>query len=230
MKMKSIGESFRNFRQTMKGLTLEERVDHIWAYYKLELLLIVLIPIVIYALIAWLCATPIETVFSGNITNCNITEEGYRYLTDEYLQTLGVTSEENKVDLTLSNTAGTMAAAVNDSGVDEGVRVAAMVAAGSLDFIIADSVGVEYYAIQGAFETVDTVLTQEQLAPFADKIYYHTDTESGETFPVAIDISDLPFVDDCMEDGKKIFLGFTIQAPHARLLTHFFEYLQSWQK
>lgn len=230
MKMKSVKESFRNFRQTMKGLSLEERIDHIWAYYKLELLLILLIPIVLYGLISWLCATPITTVFSGNLTNANITQAGYSYLTDGYLQQLGGNSEREKADLMLSDTAGTQIASANATGVDEGVRVAAMVAAGTLDYIMTDRVGLEYYATQGAFENIESVLTQEQLAPYADKLYFHTDAESGETIPVAINISDLPFAVDCLDLEKEIYLGFPIQAPHAQRLTQFFEYLLSWEK
>ena len=228
MKLKSVKESFRSFRESMKGMTLEERIDHIWAYYKWELLIIVLIPIVIFALISWLCATPIQTAFGGNLTNSQITQSGYDYLTVGYLQTLGLDSGGNRVTLGTATTAGTDAVSVNATGVDGGVRVAVMVADGSLDYIIADSVALEFYTMQGAYENIETVLTAEQLAPFADKLYYQTDEESGQRIPIAIDISELPFADDCLEDGKTLYLGFPIHAPHPEQQAGFFDYLLAW--
>lgn len=228
MKLKSLGQSCRSFVKTMKGMSFEERIDHIWAYYKFELLLIVIIPIMLIGAVAWLTNESVETAFSGNLTNCQITESGYRYLTEEYEQVLGLDTEKSCVSLGTATTAGTQADSVNATGVDGGVRVAVMVADGSLDYIISDSVGLEFYALQGTYENIETVLTAEQLAPFADKIYYYTDEETGEKTPVAIDISDLPFVKDCMEDGKKLYFGFPIHAPHAEQQAEFFDYLLAW--
>ncbi len=230
MKLKSIKESFRNFRNTMKDMTFEEKLDHIWTYYKWELLIILLSAIAILGLVSWLCSTPIQTAFSGNLSNCQITEHGYRYLTEDYLQTLGFDAEENRISLGMITTAGTDALSVNATGVDSGVRVVAMVADGSLDYIFADSVAIEFYALQGAYQNIESVLTAEQLAPFADKLYYYTDEESGLRVPIAIDISDIPFAEECMEDGKSIYLGFPIHAPHAEQLAEFFDYLLAWGK
>ena len=230
MKMKSLKESFANFRRTMKGMSWEECIDHIWAYYKWEMLLILVIALVVYGLISWIFSTPVQTVFSGNITNCQITDRGYQYLTEDYLQTLNVETDESRITLGFTNTAGLNMDTANPAGMDGGVRVAVMVADGSLDYIISDTVGLEFYAIQGSYENIQNVLTQEQLSQFSDKLYYHTDEESGESIPIAIDISDLAFADDCMEDGKKIYLGFPIHAPHPALLTEFFEYILAWQQ
>lgn len=228
MGLKSVKDSFRNVRNSMKGMTFEERVDHIWTYYKWEMLGIVMIGFLIFALVSWLCSTPVETVFEGNLSNCQITNDGYRYLTGDYLNTLGLDADENRAVLGMTTTAGTDAVSVNATGIDGGVRVAVMVADGSLDYIIADSVAIEFYALQGTYQNIESVLTEEQLAPFADKLYYYTDTESGQRVPIAIDISDIAFADECMEDGEAIYLGFPIHAPHPEQQAGFFDYLLAW--
>ena len=120
MKFKAWGASFRSFRQRMKAMSMEERIDYIWTYYKWEIALFLLGAFVLYGVISALCATPIETKLSGNITNCSLTDVGYHYLTQGYLQELELDVQTHKVDLGLTSTAGTQITQVNPTGVDAG--------------------------------------------------------------------------------------------------------------
>ena len=117
-----------------------------------------------------------------------------------------------------------------DYGDTTGAEIMTLVgdiAAQSLDYIIMDELSMEYLSRGGWFGDVTAELTPGQLEIFADKLYT-VQTEEGEIKPVAIDITDLPFVRDCALKVKKVYLVLPGNTKRAEKTDEFVDWLLAW--
>ena len=73
----------------MRPMTLAQKADHLWTYYKEYLLVLALAVIFLGAGFTMIKAQTQETLVSGMMVNISISQEGYDYLSVDYLEKLG---------------------------------------------------------------------------------------------------------------------------------------------
>ena len=221
---------FRRFRRNMEGLSMEQKIDHIWAYYRGTVLLMILIPVAVVLLLVSVFRDKPEVAFAGNFSNAILNEDGQSYLINNWLQLLDLEPGTAAIKLDHSATMGKDMGTNGGFEVDAGLQVAVSVAANELDYIVCDSVAMEFYAVQGAFLPLDEVLSEEQMAQYADQIYYYTDAEDGQTAAAALNMTDHPFFKDCVTAEGDIYLCFANkEEPLTQRLLLFLQHLDAWE-
>ena len=205
--------NFQKLRRELASMSFEDKIDHIWTYYKINLF-----------------RKEPDMLLYGNFCNVAVTEDGQRYLTADYLQALGVSTEEYIAEIELSSTAGMGMSSANSQGVDGGITVVAEVAANMLDYIVCDEIAVEFLSAQQSFLPLDQVLTPEQLDAYAPRIYTYTDEEFGDRYSFALDVTDLPFFrDNAGVTGKCYFAFANKKNADPLALQELLSYLENWK-
>lgn len=214
-------------KKNLKGLTFEQKVEHILSYYWGTILLIILIPTFLVLILVSVFKNNPEVVFGGNCTNVTLTDEGQSYLINDWNALLDM--EPGTLGLTLKFT--TTVGLDSYYEVDGGIRVVAEIAADSLDYIFCDQVGMDYFAAQRAFLPLDTALDGQTLSAWSDKLYYFFDEEDGISYAAGIDVSEMPFVRDCIpEEGPVYFFFANREEPEVERLQLFFSFLNNWDQ
>lgn len=218
---------YRSLKETLAKMTWKQRIEHIWSYYKWGILIAAMIIFVLVGVVSSMLAGQVETLFSGYLVNMYPTEDGQQYLTVQYRDSLGGAAGEQTVLLTAATGISMEEMAASTVGVDTGVQVSAMMGAGSLDYIIMDQEGLDYFIGQNAFLPVTEVLTHDQLEDRQSALVYH-ENESGKSLPLALEITDLPFAINALQHEGPIYIAFPASSARTSTASGFFDYLLEW--
>ena len=214
----------RSLRENLKGMTFEQKIDHIFSYYWGTILLIILVPAALVILFGNLLKPQPDLIFSGDCTNVILGETGQSYVINDWNLLLDMEPGELLLNLSHTETAGLEA-----KDVDGGFQVLASIAADGLDYIFCDSAAMDFYAVQRAFLPVDQVLDTETLSQWSDRIYTYTDDEDGTTYSAAVDVSEMAFVRDCISAEGPVYLIFANKnEADTELLRLFWSHLEAW--
>ncbi len=217
--------AFQRFCKNMKSLTFEQKIDHILRYYWGTIILVILIPVAFGIILSSMLKEKPELVFSGNCCNVTLNAEGQSYVINDWNTRLNMEPGKLLLNLDFTETAG-----LSGLDVDEGLQVVAAVAANNLDYILCDSVAMEYLGVQQAFLPVDQVFSEETLSTWSDRIYYYTDEEDGTTYAVGLDVSQMPFFHDCVPENAPVYFIFANKEnADTQLLQLFWSHLEAWE-
>ena len=206
-------------------MTWRERIDYIWTYYNVHIIITVSVVALVIAFLSAVLAPKKQVVFGGTTVNVTLSEEGKQYLTQQLFAPMGGTDPAKQEIFCQESTLGQTG--YGDTTGAEIMTVVGDIAAQSLDYIIMDELSMEYLSRGGWFGDVTAELTPGQLEIFADKLYT-VQTEEGEIKPVAIDITDLPFVRDCAIKAKKVYLVLPGNTERAEKTDEFVDWLLAW--
>lgn len=216
---------FRRLRKNLEGMTLEQKIDHIFRYYWGTILLAILIPVALGILLSPLFKDTPDLIFSGNCCNVTLDDEGLSYIINDWASVLNMEPGTLQLNMDYSDTAGT-----SSLEIDRGVQVLSSVAANELDYILCDAVAMEYFAVQQAFLPLDRVLDGETFSQWSDRIYTYTDPEDGTTYSAGLDVTDVPFFRDSVpEDGRVYFIFANKEGFDPQLLNLFLTHLTAWE-
>lgn len=133
--------------------------------------------------------------------NANYDDNTYEQLQTEYLNMLGLDSEDYTVDLELaSQTPGVM---LDEYDLAASEKIASAVSSKVLDLLIADAANFDHYAKSGACEELNMVLDMGELEQYKDKIYY-------------IDLAELDS-DREVTDAEEMFQTSDVDAEQAKM-------------
>ena len=215
---------FRRLRKNLEGMTLEQKIDHIFRYYWGTILLGILIPVALVILLIPLCKDKPDLIFSGNCCNVTLNDEGLSYVINDWSALLNMEPGTLELNMDYSDTAGTASLEI-----DRGVQVLSSVAANELDYILCDAVAMEYFAVQQAFLPLDRVLDGETYSQWSDRIYTYTDPEDGTTYSAGLDVTDVPFFRDSVPEEGSVYLIFANKEGYdPQLLSLFLTHLTAW--
>ena len=215
----------QRFRKNMKGLTFEQKIDHIFTYYWGTLLVMIIVPVVLGLILYNIFKPNPDLVFSGICCNVTLDGEGQSYLINDWNDRLNMEPGTLELNLSYATTAGTSAL-----DVDGGVRVVAAIAANSLDYVFCDEVAMEFLTVQQGYLPVDQILDEETLSQYSDLIYYSDADEEGTVYAAGIDVSEMPFFRDRVpEDGPIYFFFANKEGADLELLRQFWSHLEAWE-
>ena len=217
----------QRLKNDMKDMTFKEKVAHLWEYYKWFAIVGVLLIIATVSVIVSVIQNSRELVYGGAIVNLSVTEEGKTYLKEGWFEALEGDSKKQKIALDdiyipdMENATFMESASANVS------KITAMISAGYIDYVLADAYAIHYLGSAGSFQPLDIVLSQEQLAQFEGKLVTYEDEE--QTYLVAIDISEIPFVKENIQSADKVYIAFPGNTGRTERNVAFLEYLLSWK-
>lgn len=215
---------FKTLKKNLEGMTFGEKVDHIWTYYK-EIFFVMAIAGLLLFVFAWtLFAPKKEVVFGGALCNVSMKQSCYYYLTEEYHERIGAGNRE-KVDVaSLVFTQPTLVSEV-DNSYKQSMSLISMVEAKTVDYMMLDQYAMEYYIPYELYIDLREIFTSEELESWGDKVI-KAQPEGGEAYPIAIDITELPFIQEA--SGKQIFIAFAANTERPDLCRDVWEYILAW--
>ena len=170
----------------IRSLSNKDKIQYIWDYYRFHILgTIAGVALVVFLIHHFI--TYRDPLLNVIMINCNdpygVDESGFDEFLDEYDY-----DDENYVSLTATlqfADGATYADAYNEYQV-----LTTMVAAGDQDLFFGTGDVFLSYARDGALVDLSTVLSEELLEKYEDKLIYSTDNGKVASYPCAIEITD----------------------------------------
>ena len=231
MRETNLSKHLKTLKENLKPMTWPQRIDHIWTYYK-EFLIITIVSVIVVVGVLTAMLTPKKELLMGGMSvNTYLNGEADSYLGEEYFAHLQGDPDKQEVQQYFRSF-GDFSKSPQDYEVFNGVI--AMIYAEKLDYLFLDEQGMQPFISYESLMDLRLVFTEEELQQFGNRVVYgqKTDDEGkpmGEKIPVTINITDLPFIQDCETYDRKVYLGFAVNAPNQDSLRDFWEYLLAWE-
>lgn len=239
-KRKSVMPTFRELMDDMKPMTFWEKVDHLWTYYKEYVFIALAVGLLIAAGISGYINANKEYLFKGMMVNISMSQEGYRYLTEDMLSTMGDGDPNQTVMMDYTNFEDLADPTNGEDNYNASLLFIARVSGGLLDCALLDQMAFEFYLTQDAYGDWSTFFTPAEIDALGDKVIYamaaeeEVDEQGNVTeavrWPAAIEISGLPFFQEHAPKNERIYLVLSGNQPNYEAVRAFWEHLHDWKK
>lgn len=227
----NLKEHFAKEKERMKPMTGKERVEHLWMYYSEYLWIVGVVVILLGAVIGSTINLIIKTnVVTGIMVNFTITQEGHNYLAEDYAKKIGAKEGRELVNLEYTVFDLMSDASASEQSYYAAMTVVAEVGAEKLDYILLDKPGMEFYITQAVYMDLREFFSPEEIAQFAaeDRLIYAQEEGSEDKWVVAVDITELPFVQDTITSEGPIYFALSGSAPHIDQCRGIWEHINAW--
>lgn len=171
-------------KKTFKTMTIGEKLEHIWEYYKLVILgIVAAVALIIYVIVKAVTPEP-DVVMNAVLVNANSFDVQEENCFQRYLK-------ENNYDLeseTINVNASMYLDSTNDaqtSAVSYQVLVA-MTMVGEIDLLIGDEGVINMMGSGHGLYEVEDILPAEIFEKYKEQFYTVEDSETGETYVCGI--------------------------------------------
>ena len=207
-------------RQALSGMTFREKADYLWTYYRWVLAVVVLAAMLISIFASGIRNGRTRLLVGGYLANVGISDTGSRYLTDDWKDALGAESRYETVKLSTGYLGGDTNASL--------MQALTMIAGQELDYVIVGQSALTAFLDQGAFAPLDTVLSADTCAAWADQTVSHVySRRDGET-ALALDITDTAFARNCLTGSARVYLAFPGNRTAGVSADQILAYLTAW--
>ncbi|MBR4864072.1 MAG: hypothetical protein IKU07_05795 [Oscillospiraceae bacterium] len=227
----NLKEHFAKEKERMKPMTGKERAEHLWMYYSEYLWVVGVVVILLGAVITSLFNLMTKTtVVTGIMVNFTITQEGHNYLAEDYAEKIGAKEGRELVNLEYTVFDLLSDASASEQSYYAAMTVVAEVSAQKLDYILLDKPGMEFYITQSVYMDLREFFSPEEIAQFAaeDRLIYAQEEGSEDKWVVAVDITELPFVQDTVTSEGPIYFALSGSAPHVEQCRGIWEHINAW--
>lgn len=236
-------------KETLAPMSWEDRMDHLWEYYKLALVPVVLVVAIVATVIVK--ANEPDVLFEGVVANVVLSEETDACITDEWMQILGG-DPKNEVVRYSEAYFGDMTNPKNSDELQYAQKPLLLAAAQELEYVIMDKNALTYYLAQEMFVPLADVLTQEQIQQLevnGQLFYVQEDNDEDEEFddifaedfgeedeneedgvkyPAAVVLTETEFGKAC-RSADDVYIAFPGNTENAELSDDFLMYLLNWK-
>ena len=213
MKELTMRSRLKKLRDTLSPMTLPQKLDHLWTYYKESLFAVFLVVVIIAVICTAVVQSGKETLISGIAANVYLSEELQEYLTAGYLDKTSAEANQQAY-LEQIQFAAPEAYDLEGSSLESSLSVLVMAGAGNLDYLLLDTFALEQFMEQQILLDLSAFLTPEELSLWESRLVRVTYEETGATAIVAVDISSLPLVQqETVSDGP-VFFALCESTPH----------------
>lgn len=168
----SVNDEIREQHQKAKEMSTKGKIAYFWDYYKIHAIAVICLIAFAVSFVRQIAANKPYAFYATLLNAVTDTENTDTSVIweNEFLEFAGIDAEAYRVciDTTLFLSSG------GDSQYDMANRqkMVAMMHAGDIHAIVADTETFESYAHAGTFYDLSTIFTEEELAPYADLLYY----------------------------------------------------------
>ena len=181
----SVHEEIKEQHEKTKDMTLKGKLSYFWYYYKVHTIVAILVVIFIISCIRQI-VTNKPYAFYAVLLNAENTPENIdtSFLWEDEFQTYAeIDTDSYQVNIDTSVTLSSDG--VSQYDVANRQKMTAMMHVGDIHAILADTENFESYARLDFFYDLTSIFTDEELAPYADFLYYTDatafDEDTGDT-------------------------------------------------
>ena len=219
----SIHDEIREQNAKLKDAPLKEKLSYFKEYYLKTTLAVIAIAIFVGSLAYTMITAPDDTAFAAYFFN-DTGDSSSTVLIDEFVAYTGIDTKEHEAYIDASMNYSADSGNYTDyTGIE---KTMAVIATNELDIIVGDQEAFDYFTRSECFHDVTTILPENLLEKFQDKIYYYTFEETGETVPVGIYVTDSPKLNEnYYYVDKEPILGFLINSDSIENALTFLEFI-----
>lgn len=189
-------------------MTFRQKVDHLWSYYKGALVGFLVMCMTVSIIITCVRNIYTQTLIAGITVNVNLSECGMQFLSEDYMGIYGANNDEAEALINttqLKNVADTQSMNENYYSL---MGILSLCASNDLDYLIVDDEALRTLMPQGIFMDLTEFFTETEMTQYSGMLINMEIKDEGVITPVAINISDLPFVDMFVQQEGDIY--FTV--------------------
>lgn len=233
MKETKLYKGYIRLIETLKPMTGKQRVEHIWEYYKEYMFVALMVIVMLFIVFSSVFKKENEILLAGALVNVRVSDEGWKYINEDYFAHIGGVDGKQELSISSSFVENLYTSASNfDTNYNIIMSIVSMVNAKSLDYLLLDQDSMELYLTQDVMLELTELFTEEEIKALGDKvIYLECEDEDGNIvsrMPVAVNIADTRFAQDCMNIEKGCYFAVAVNAPHLDTCRNFWEYLMAW--
>lgn len=187
-KNRNMRDEIREQNAKLKDASFSEKLAYFKEYYLKTTLVVIAIIIFVCSVGYTMITAPDETAFGAYFFN-NTAFGSDESLQDSFIEHLGIDTREYEVYIDTTATYSENATYEEYVSIQ---RCMANIAGGTLDVLVCDQASYEHFATSEIFLDITTVLPEDLMEKFKDKIVYSTIEETQETIPSAIIVTDAP--------------------------------------
>lgn len=219
----SLHDEIREQNAKLKGAPFKEKLAYFKEYYLKMTLLVVAIVVFLGYLGYTMITAPSDTAFAAFFFN-DAGDSSSTALADGFIEHANIDTKEYYayIDATMSYNSE---AADYDAyaGLE---KTMAVIAAKELDIIVGDAQTVDYFSKAECFHDITTILPEDLLDKFKDKLYYAKVGESEDLIPVGVYITDAPkIIENYYYPHTDAILGFIANSNSIDNAVEFLRYI-----
>lgn len=223
----SIRDEIKEQNSRLKDAPLKEKLAYFKEYYLKTTLVVIAALVLIGSIIYSIVTAPEDTGFAAFFYN-DTGDSASTAMLDEFVAYADIDTKVHDAYIDASidySSSGSNYDTYAYAGLEKSMAV---MSTGELDVIIGDQEAFDYFGSSECFHDITTVLPEDLLEQFKDKLYYSTNEETGETLPLGIYVTDSPKLDEYhYYVDKEPILGFLINSNSMENAITFLRYLYS---
>lgn len=229
MKDNKLRKGFKEFKDTLKGMTAKQKLEYLWEYYRGVLW--AAIAVVMVALVVVTCIININTdiIIAGVTVNLDISMEGQEYIVEDFYDLKHTTGKREAVNLSSVYFNNFSTTSDIEYSYNSSMSIIAQISAQTLDFVLMNELGMEYYVGQELFMDMRDFLSGEELEQWSDNLIYAQSEDSDEMYPVALNITDTEFALKHLSTSDVVYLSFAVNTPRKDTCREFFDYIMKYE-
>ena len=183
-------DEIREENKKMKHMTFSQKIEHIWEYYKKQIIAPFIVIILAISIANGISKNNYEAVcttivIDGYMTGFNNHTDA---LTTGFTEYLGIDGKKQRV--IFNNNFSLIEKEGDTDAVDSNEKIVAMAATNSIDGFLASRDYIDFYSGDDELFITDLsdYFTIKQLSLLGDNVIYYT-MEDGSKIPIAVDLS-----------------------------------------
>lgn len=230
MKRKNtVTPTLKELLEDMKPMTFMQKLDHLWSYYKEYLLLVFLLAVVVGFSITAVTNSRKESLLSGMMVNLSMSQKGYNYLSEDYFQLLEGDPKKEYVMLDYTNFEDLADPTNQEDNYNASLLLIARVTGELLDYALVDKMALEFYLTQEVFLNLEEFFTAEELEAMGDKVIYAMQEFDSVRWPIAVEVSELPFFQDNSPEEEEVYFTISGNNPDLEAVRGIWDHINRWQ-
>ena len=210
--------------KNQKGL--KGKLSYIWDYYKVPILAIVIGIIAIVSIVRAIISNNYNTSLYVSYVNCISVDlrDVTRILDNSLTEWLGIDGKKEQVDF--SYTFSLKEVAMDEEAFVSANKLYTYASTGSLDGYLSEREYIDYFCTDKDIFFCDLrdIFSDEELEQLDDYIVYFTNT-AGETYPIAVDITEAPVIKDSDLNMKDPCYGVVSSSKYQTNAADFIRYI-----
>lgn len=227
----NIHDEIKEQRKKLKDLSFSDKIKYIWSYYWIPIVGVVLAVIFAVSLISSIVKNNYDTVCFVAVLDGKMTgyENDTDILTTGLTDYLGIDGKKEQVDI--SYTFSLEEKEMDQEADVTANRIYTYASANTLDGYLSEKEYIDYFCTDGNifFWDLRDLFSTEELNELSDYIIYYTNS-SGESFPIAVDISNAPVIKDSDLNMKQPCYGIISTSKYYENAANFIRFVFNMEK
>ncbi|MDE7271637.1 MAG: hypothetical protein K2N95_01070 [Lachnospiraceae bacterium] len=185
----SMHDEIREQNAKLKDAPLKDKFAYFKEYYLKQTIVGIIVLIFAGSLVYSMLTAPSDTAFAAFFYN-DTGDSSSTELIDDFVEYMGIDTKEH--DAYIDATMNYLPDSTDQSTYMSVQKSMAVLSTGELDVIVGDTATLDYFAKAECLHDITTVLPNDLLARFSDKLYYAKFGEDAELIPVGVYVTDSP--------------------------------------